>query len=139
VVAVGSYYVFYALLAGVAIFLLVSNRKHFWNYIYTVAAAYFVSLLLKYTIHRPRPSEDYRLIKTIIENDPSFPSSHATVFFAIAALLSFIYPKHKYWLFAVATILAFTRLYLGLHFLSDLVAGAITGFLVGFCFRKRTT
>jgi len=136
-IAIGSYYVFYVLIAGPAIFMLLKNRKNFWNFIYTVAGAYFLSLLLKYIIHRPRPLEENRLLETIIESDPSFPSTHATIFFAMATLLSFLYPKHKYWILGVAAVITFTRLYLGLHYLSDVVAGGMMGVFIGYYFCKR--
>lgn len=85
---------------------------------------------LKYTIRRPRPYVTYPYIQhRTTESDFSFPSGHATVAFATATSLSLHYPK---WYviapsFLWATTVAYSRLDLGQHYPSDVVAGALIG------------
>ena len=87
---------------------------------------------LKESIARPRPSG---LIPVMNEPGFSFPSGHATVSIAlygsIALFLCAVYPRYRLWTLigaaAFALLLGFTRLYLGVHFPSDVIAGYALG------------
>lgn len=57
----------------------------------------------------------------------SFPSGHATTAFAIAVTCSFIFPKYRILFFLFAVTVAFSRLVLNAHYLSDVIAGACLG------------
>lgn len=69
-----------------------------------------------------------------------FVSSHATNFFALASSFARLtqkqYPKMKIALFAIAVIICFSRLYLGVHYLSDLIGGMLLGILVSLALYK---
>lgn len=92
------------------------------------------TFLLKIFIARPRPLDGL-----LIENDFSFPSGHATVAMALYGTLLFLLIKHansklKRNSYIVATIavialIGLSRLYLGVHFLSDIVGGYFVGLL----------
>lgn len=100
--------------------------------------------LFKQTIKRYRPTHHLEIgpqVQTITKPDGSeyrggkygFVSSHATNFFAIATI-SFIFleKKRKYlWLFIWASLVAYTRIYLGVHYPADLLGGALLGLLCG--------
>ena len=85
---------------------------------------------LKYSIHRDRPYQTYPTIKPLdTEVTPSMPSGHTASAFNVATSLTLFYPK---WYVAVpaytwATGVAYSRLYLGVHYPSDVLAGAILG------------
>ncbi len=66
----------------------------------------------------------------------SFPSNHALNNFAVAAFFSLIYPKLKFILYGAATLIAISRVYLGLHYPSDILGGAIIGVIIGLLFVK---
>ncbi|RDJ03026.1 phosphatase PAP2 family protein [Rhizobium grahamii] len=73
---------------------------------------------------------DAGVTRLLIERsaDPSFPSDHATAVFAIAAalLLHGLSRRGTFFLLA-ATIIAFSRVYIGTHYVSDVAGGALTG------------
>jgi len=64
----------------------------------------------------------------------SFPSNHALNNFAIATFFAILYPKYKTPLFITASLVAISRVYLGLHYPSDILGGAIIGTGFGFLF-----
>jgi undecaprenyl-diphosphatase len=61
----------------------------------------------------------------------SFPSGHSVTAFALAYVLSRAYPRASSVFYALATMVALSRVYLASHFLSDIVAGAALGLLAG--------
>lgn len=61
----------------------------------------------------------------------SFPSAHATASFAAATTMGRIEPQAKRPLLALAILIALTRPYLGMHYPSDVAAGAILGRILG--------
>jgi undecaprenyl-diphosphatase len=64
----------------------------------------------------------------------SFPSNHAVNNFAAAVFLSMLYPGFKWIFFVVAFLVATSRIYLGLHYPSDIIAGALLGAGAGYLF-----
>lgn len=65
----------------------------------------------------------------------SFVSGHATNFFAIATFTALVFRNHLYSfvVFLMACTVAYSRIYLGVHFFSDVLAGAVLGTLVAWC------
>jgi membrane-associated phospholipid phosphatase len=91
--------------------------------------------LLKIYTHRVRPYIKYPdLNEKALENTPSFPSGHSSVAFQTATAIAFAFP---YWQVAMpfylwASTIAFSRLYLGVHYPSDVVVGVMLGFMFAF-------
>lgn len=82
-------------------------------------------------IHRMRPY-DAGLTHLLVapSADYSFPSDHATASFAIAAgFLLHGFRRRGLVLLAAALLIAYSRLYIGIHYLSDVLGGAATGIL----------
>ena len=86
---------------------------------------------LKYAVNRPRPYNEYPLLFHAKEKTGkySFPSSHTSFAFADATSLSLAYPK--WYVIAPAYLwacsAAYSRMYLGVHYPTDVLAGAIIG------------
>lgn len=93
----------------------------------TLATSVIITYILKNIIQRSRPLVEILIQKT----GYSFPSGHTTLAFAVLPLLNKEFPKLKYLWISFATLIAFSRLYLGIHFPSDVIAGAIIGYLIG--------
>jgi membrane-associated phospholipid phosphatase len=94
-----------------------------------VAVAYLANFALKNVFRRKRPllQDLPQLIKT--PTALSFPSAHATSSFAAARAYSPLLPTGP--LYAVAGAMALSRVYLGVHYPTDIVAGATFGTLMG--------
>jgi membrane-associated phospholipid phosphatase len=94
-----------------------------------VWAADLVALGIKAATARPRPFE------TIPQADPligatvglSLPSGHASTSFAGAVVLTYLMRRAAPYVFLLATAIAFSRVYVGVHYLSDVLAGAALG------------
>ena len=92
---------------------------------------------IKATLYRPRPYIILELFETNIltMRDPysSFPSGHTAAAFTTAAILSYYFKKWIVPAFAAAVCAGLARIYLLVHYPSDVVAGAIIGILVSLC------
>ena len=95
----------------------------------TVAVAYVSSTTIKLVIGRKRPAVEDLPHLMATPTGLSFPSSHATSSFAAARAYSRLLPAGP--LYAGALTMAVTRLYLGVHYPSDVAAGAALGTVVG--------
>lgn len=91
------------------------------------------NLFLKPLVARTRPFDVNTAVQLLIErpSDYSFPSGHTASSFAAAAALYF--SRKKLWIPAVilAGLIAFSRLYLYVHYPTDVLAGAVIGILMG--------
>ena len=93
------------------------------------------NLVLKHLVSRPRPWLDVAgLTALVTENDPnSFPSGHSTAAFAFASALWRTAPDRwmKGTALAAAVLMGFSRLYVGVHYPSDVLTGVLVGLLAG--------
>ncbi len=106
----------------------------------SVAAAAIARLVVKgllvFAYPRPRPFVELPNIHPLIasplaENFQSFPSGHTIFFFALATV---IYLFHKKWgaiAFIAAACIGIARIYVGVHWPTDIIGGAVLGILTG--------
>ncbi len=106
------------------------------------ALSAIISFLLKIIIQRQRPYQ-LGLISTLIAKTShtiwnfSLPSFHTMLVFCALPIISKKYPKLKYIWIIFGIIVAFSRIYLGVHFLSDVLIGGLIGYFIGFFIVKR--
>jgi membrane-associated phospholipid phosphatase len=80
--------------------------------------------------HRPPLSMDLDAL-VALPGSPSFPSGHAMSAFAVAAAIAVLAPRTRWAVLGVAAAIAFSRVYLGVHFWIDVLAGAALGIAIG--------
>jgi membrane-associated phospholipid phosphatase len=104
------------------------QRRTFGRAAALVFGSFFANQAVKFVARRPRPNLPGLppLVHTMSER--SYPSAHATTSTAAAVGLSGVLPRGP--LYATAAALALSRLYLGVHYPSDTVAGAALGWAV---------
>jgi len=127
---------------GVALFIILSpvfkrNKSLFKNLIYLYGIESLIIYSLKYITQRQRPLYLLNISTTKEILDPSFPSAHATYSFMMATLLGFWLPQYRHVFFVVATFIAWTRLYLVLHYPTDVIVGALLGYIITKVFIKK--
>ena len=120
--------------------LIIKNSKKLINFF----VSFFVYLLAigvvtqigKHLVGRPRPNytnfEDgfgFNFF-TFNSNFHSFPSGHSSTIFMVCFVLCVALPKLKYFFYFLASIIAFSRVIVGAHFLTDIVAGGLLALIV---------
>jgi len=96
------------------------------------------SHVLKPIFRRARPSETLRDTLPLfgVRHSYSFPSSHATNFFAAAPVISAVFPTSTIAVYVVAAAVSFSRVYVGDHYPLDVILGGALGLGLGFLGRK---
>ena len=89
--------------------------------------------IIKPWIGRIRPSHEFvEYINLLVSKGGkwSFPSNHAANSFAFATVLSYFYDKNKTMIFSIASVIAFSRVYVGVHYPLDIIFGSLLGYTV---------
>jgi undecaprenyl-diphosphatase len=114
-----------------------SWRKHLPYFIASFLVAAITSTILKFSIHRVRPFITYHFIEKLSSGgSPSFPSGHTTDAFMIAVAVGLI--SRRWYLMVWALLVAYSRMRLGVHYPSDVLAGIATGSMAAIlCYREK--
>lgn len=133
---IGSWGIVWLFILGILFFIEeIEDKKCFLSLILAVILSLFLcDFLVKNIVQRPRPSY---VLNNVIEvgdarRDFSFPSWHTTVSFAAAYVLVLHHKKLRVSYFLLALLIAFSRIYLGKHFPSDILGGIVLGLAIGY-------
>lgn len=134
VTKLGSGGIFWIVLTAVMLILSKKSKKP----ALTSALALFLSVImvnfvLKNTVARPRPCWIDRSIPMLVKipKDFSFPSGHSSASFASATAIFYYYRKQGILLYIIAILIALSRLYLFVHFPTDVLCGTLIGIIDG--------
>ena len=116
-------WVFSFLLVGFII--LIWKRKHIYRYLISSGIFFGLIWLIKTAIQRPRPFLEISLIPT--ETGYSFPSGHASFAFFSLIFIWKLFPKFKWIWLIIVILISLTRVYAGVHYLSDVIGGMLIG------------
>lgn len=142
----------FSIVAAALILIIWKRRWLSLNIIVAYVCSGILAQALKKLFMAPRPREIITgsLYRSFIEGITgvgwdSFPSGHTTSVFALATIMALHVNRKRWGLFflVIAVLVGYSRIYLGQHFLQDVIAGAVLGTAIGFIvyalfnFRKR--
>jgi membrane-associated phospholipid phosphatase len=94
--------------------------------------ASWLNYVIKAAVDRSRPPEAIGFEALVgVPGSPSFPSGHAMSAFAVAGAIALLAPRLRVPVLTLAAVIGFSRVYLGVHFWIDVLAGALLGLAIG--------
>jgi undecaprenyl-diphosphatase len=135
----GRFWIIPGLLMATA-FVLKERKAALWALIMaaiTVALSDQITCaIIKPLVHRLRPCNPSVMIEggrflLGLKTSLSFPSAHAANWFAQAMLFTLLYPRRGFWFFLCAAAVAYSRIYVGVHYPIDVLGGAVLGVVIG--------
>lgn len=132
----------FGLLAVIA-FVLISIRgikkRYDLSLILSAIVAIVISFAIKFIVARSRPFGLEKTLPLIGLNDYSFPSTNSAMAFSILPSINKELGKEKYFWWVLAVLMVGSRLYFGIHYLSDIIFGSLLGYLIGIWMIKLET
>ena len=116
---------------GVGLALDGGRRPQWRRAMLTVLVTQLVNTAAKAVVRRRRPAFEHLPALVKVPTSLSFPSAHASTSFAAARGFSALVPRAARPLHAIAACMALSRVYLGVHYPSDIAVGAVLGSAIG--------
>lgn len=102
------------------------------GFLAAVVSRFFFTEIIRWFYFRPRPFMEFDFTPLVgHEANASFPSGHAAFFFALATVIFLFNKKAGWWFLAGACLISLSRVFVGLHYPADILAGAVVGVFSG--------
>lgn len=135
-------YLGYVLLLVLVVFLAINCRKYWKMVAEALVAAVFTRFVLTEFIRwlwfRPRPFVALNFAPLINQSakEASFPSGHASFYFALSTIIYYYNKKAGILFFIASFLIVIARVFVGVHWPSDVLVGAVLGILTGWILNK---
>lgn len=133
-------YLGYILIFCLFLFPVLKLRKYWSMFIQASISAvftrYIIVGLIRLLWQRPRPFVENNVNLLLTHNSPAFPSGHAAFFFALSTIVYIYNKKFGILFFTASLIICLARIFVGIHWPSDILAGAVVGVLSGLLIHK---
>ena len=135
-------YLGYVLLVALLVYLAINLKKYWRMVLEAIVAAVFtrfvLTAIIRYLWFRPRPFVSLNFIPLINQSptEASFPSGHASFFFALSTIVYFYNKKAGIIFYIASLFIIIARVFVGVHWPSDILAGAVLGILMGWVLNK---
>ncbi|MBI2543603.1 MAG: phosphatase PAP2 family protein [Candidatus Aenigmarchaeota archaeon] len=118
---------------SVAYFFLRNERKLSLLLAIGIIISLVAVTLIKFSVDRPRPFEVYDDVRVLADadNSPSFPSNHVQTSFLVGTIVGRFHPYIGIFIYFLSAVVALGRVYTGVHYPTDVIAGALIGILIG--------
>lgn len=131
----------YVLIFCLALFLLKNWKKYWAMVIQGLGAAIFARFgvveLIRFFWQKPRPFVENQVNLLLDKIDQAaFPSGHAAFFFALSTIVYFYNKKTGIGFFIASILISVSRVFVGVHWPSDILAGALVGILCGWLIHR---
>jgi undecaprenyl-diphosphatase len=141
----------YFLILLVFLFLIKNFKKYWRPVVKTVSAGVLARLvfteIIRFFYKRPRPFVENKVNLLLNHSSSSsFPSGHAAFYFAMATVVFLyykkVYPRPKFWwgagllFFLASFLISFSRVFVGIHWPSDIMGGVVVGVISGIIILK---
>ena len=136
-------YFLYLLLLALFIFLLKDFKKYWRMVAESLIAAVFVRFvvveIMRRVFFRPRPfvyHNVHLLLPSVSANEAAFPSGHASFCFALSTIIYGYNKKAGVFFYIGSFLIVIARVFVGVHWPSDILAGAVLGIVMGWILNK---
>ena len=132
----------YVLLFSLLFFLMHRFRKYFKMIIEAIISAilarFVIVELVRWIYQRPRPFVENNVNLLLTHNSFAFPSGHAAFFFAVSTIVYLYNKKAGVFFFISSFLICLARVFTGIHWPLDILAGAAVGILSAWLVHKIT-
>ncbi len=133
-------YLEYILIFCVFLFLVLNFRKYWSMFFQALVSAAFARVvivaLIRWIWPRPRPFIENNVNLLLTHNSSAFPSGHAAFFFALSTVIYFYNKKFGILFFLASFLICISRVFVGIHWPLDILAGAVVGIFSGWLIHK---
>ncbi len=127
----------YFSLVIVGLLILYYKRKLIFRFLIAFGIVGIVTYLIKIAVRRFRPFTISDIAGLIPDQSGfSFPSGHVVFAFFCLGFIWKDFKRFRYIWLVIAILIGFSRLYVGVHYLSDVIGGVLVGLFFGMLFRK---